>query len=274
MAENQVNKITKKDLFQAYNKWYWLCEVSHCYDRMQSLSFCSSIQNVLRKLYPNDDDYKEALLRHLQFFNTEGTIGSVIHGISISLEEEKAGNPDEISDEMIIALKTGLMGPVAGIGDTLIWGTLKPICLALATTLALSGNLIGAFFVLLFPIGGYFIGLYMCKLGYSLGRTAISKLIQSGLMNHIIDACSILGLMMMGALSAGYVSLTTTAGFQLSNSDPILLQNILDGIMPGLLPFALITGIYFYMKKKGQKYGGILILIIVASIVLAFLDIV
>lgn len=52
-------------------------------------------------------------------------------------------NPDDISGEMIIALKTGLMGPIAGIGDTLIWGTLKPICLALATTMALSNNLIG-----------------------------------------------------------------------------------------------------------------------------------
>lgn len=267
------NKITKKELFQAYNKWYWYCEVSHCYDRLQSLSFCNSISHVLRKLYPEDEDYKEALRRHMQFFNTEGTIGSVIHGITISLEEEKS-EMDEISGEMIIALKTGLMGPVAGIGDTLIWGTLKPICLALATTLALSGNLIGAFFVLLFPLAGYFIGYYMCRLGYSLGRNAISKLIQSGLMNRIIDACSILGLMMMGALSASYVSLTTTAGFKLANSDPILLQNILDGIMPGLLPFALISGIYFYMKKKGPKYGGILIGIIVASLVLAFFDIV
>ena len=72
-------------------------------------------------------------------------------------------NPDDISGEMIIALKTGLMGPIAGIGDTLIWGTLKPICLALATTMALSNNLIGAFFVLLFPLAGYFIGVYMCK---------------------------------------------------------------------------------------------------------------
>lgn len=272
-AAVKKSKITKKELFRAYNKWYWLCEVSHCYDRLQSLSFCASIQNTLRKLYPNDEEYQEALLRHLQFFNTEGTIGSVIHGITMSLEEEKAANK-EISGEMIIALKTGLMGPVAGIGDTLIWGTLKPICLALATTMALSNNLIGAFFVLLFPLAGYFIGYYMCRLGYSLGRNAISKLIQSGLMNRIIDACSILGLMMMGALSASFVSLTTTAGFKLENSDPILLQNILDGIMSGLLPFAVITGIYFYMKKKGTKYGGILIGIIIASLILSFFDIV
>lgn len=91
-AAVKKSKITKKELFRAYNKWYWLCEVSHCYDRLQSLSFCASIQNTLRKLYPNDEEYQEALLRHLQFFNTEGTIGSVIHGITMSLEEEKAAN--------------------------------------------------------------------------------------------------------------------------------------------------------------------------------------
>lgn len=275
MTENKVeNIITNKDVFQAYNSWYWLCEVSHGYDRMQALAFCSSLQNVLRKMYPNDDDYQQALIRELQFFNTEGTIGAVLQGITISLEEEKSKNIDEISDEMIVALKTGLMGPIAGIGDTLIWGTIKPICLALATTLALSNNLIGAFLVLLFPISGYFIGLYMCKLGYSLGKTAISKLIQSGLMSHIVDACSILGLMMMGALSAGYVSITTTAGFQLENSEPILLQNILDGILPGLLPFALIIGIYFYIKKKGSSYGLLIVAIIIICLVLAFFDIV
>lgn len=275
MSENIVdNKVTKRDIFKAYNKWYWLCEVSHGYDRMQALAFCSSLQNVLRKMYPNDDDYQQALLRHMQFFNTEGTIGSVLQGITISLEEEKAKSKEEISDEMIVSLKTGLMGPIAGIGDTLIWGTIKPICLALATTLALSNNLIGAFFVLLFPISGYFIGLYMCKLGYSLGRIAISKLIQSGLMNHIVDSCSILGLMMMGALSAGYVSLSTTAGFKLENSDPILLQNILDGILPGLLPFALIISIYFYIKKKGSNYGILIVVIIAICLVLAFFDIV
>ena len=106
---------------------------------------------------------RQALQRHLTFFNTEGTIGSVIHGITLSLEEETSMNPDDISGAMILALKTGLMGPIAGIGDTLIWGTLKPICLAFATPMALSNTLIGAFFVLVFPLAGYFIGLYMCK---------------------------------------------------------------------------------------------------------------
>ncbi|MFR3672865.1 MAG: PTS system mannose/fructose/sorbose family transporter subunit IID [[Clostridium] innocuum] len=59
-AAVKKSKITKKELFRAYNKWYWLCEVSHCYDRLQSLSFCASIQNTLRKLYPNDEEYQES----------------------------------------------------------------------------------------------------------------------------------------------------------------------------------------------------------------------
>lgn len=88
-AAVKKSKITKKELFRAYNKWYWLCEVSHCYDRLQSLSFCASIQNTLRKLYPNDEEYQEALLRHLQFFNTEGTIGSVIHGITMCWKKKR-----------------------------------------------------------------------------------------------------------------------------------------------------------------------------------------
>lgn len=273
MNENG-SKLTKKDLRSAYIRWRLLAEVSHSYERYQSLSMAVTLSKPLRKLYSDDEEFKQALMRHMQFFNTEATIGAVILGIVLSLEEDRANGAD-IPEEVISSLKTGLMGPMAGIGDTLYWGTIKAICFSLAATMALSGNYIGMVIaLLLFPICGFSLGYAMWSMGYKIGRMSISKIMQSGVVNKIIQACNILGLMMMGALSASYVTLTTTAQLELENSDPILVQQILDDIIPGLLPLAVIAVIYFAMKKKGMKFNLYLITIIVLSLVGSFFGIV
>ena len=112
-------------------------ELSNSYERLQALAFCNAIAKALKKLYKDDEEaYKEALKRHLQFYNSEGTLGALIHGVTLSMEEQKAmGN--EIPGEVITGLKTGLMGPIAGIGDTIVPGTVKPIVFALACSFAL-----------------------------------------------------------------------------------------------------------------------------------------
>lgn len=134
VIQEQEQKLTKKDLRGVYNTWYFSTELSNSYERLQALAFCNAISKPLRKLYKDDDKYEEALKRHLQFYNSEGTFGSMIHGITLSMEEQKSNGAD-IPAEVITGIKTGLMGPVAGIGDTIIWGTLKPIILALVVHL-------------------------------------------------------------------------------------------------------------------------------------------
>ena len=160
VIQEQEQKLTKKDLRGVYNTWYFSTELSNSYERLQALAFCNAISKPLRKLYKDDDKYEEALKRHLQFYNSEGTFGSMIHGITLSMEEQKSNGAD-IPAEVITGIKTGLMGPVAGIGDTIIWGTLKPIILALGCTFAMQGQALGAFIPYLFPLFGYLIGWYL-----------------------------------------------------------------------------------------------------------------
>ena len=87
----QEQKLTKKDLRGVYNTWYFSTELSNSYERLQALAFCNAISKPLRKLYKDDEKYKDALKRHLQFYNSEGTFGCMIHGIVLSMEEQKAG---------------------------------------------------------------------------------------------------------------------------------------------------------------------------------------
>lgn len=268
MSENKTEtrvQLTKKDMTISYLKWYFTTEASNSYERLQALTFCASISNCLKKLYTKKEELSEALKRHLQFYNSEGTFGCLIHGIVCSMEEEKA-NGGDVPAEAITGLKTGLMGPLAGIGDTLIWGTAKPIIYGLGVSFAMEGSALGAFIPFLFPLIGFIIGYNMWMLGYRVGKSSIQSILQSGLINELITGASILGLFMMGALGSSYVKLTIPIEITMKNANPIVIQNILNNICPGLLPLGCILAIYYYFKKKGQNYNMVLLSIIAISL--------
>ena len=251
-------RLTNKELFRTYLRLYITNEMSNSYERLQALNFCITMAPHLKKWYGDrKEEYIEALQRHLQFYNTESTIGSVICGIVLSMEEKKAQG-ENFPAEAITGIKTGLMGPMAGIGDSLIRSTLKSTILAIACTLALAGNAIGAFFPLLYPTIMIIVGYYMLKLGYDIGRDAVTKVLRSGVFAKIINATGILGMFMMGALSSSYVKVKTPLSFQMENAaKAVVVQDLLDGIIPGLLPLCAVFGIYWYLSKGGRKYSAL-----------------
>lgn len=276
MAEEEKGQqiLTKKDVNKAWRTWWLYAEVQSNNVVFQGLSHMLSLMDSLRKLYPDDDDYREALKRNSQFYNTEGTIGAVVNGMTLSMEEERATG-ENVPDEVMYSMRTALMGPMAGIGDSLVWGTCKTISLSIATTFALSGNLLAVPAALMFPLVTYFIGRWLYGLGYDLGRTAVMNMLKSGIMDKIIMACGMLGLMVMGALSAENVALEIATEFTLENAaDPISIQGMIDAVAPGLLPLAVIGLISLYLKKHNNKYGLLILAIIGLSIVASFFGIV
>lgn len=102
---------------------------------MQAPSFCTSLVPALKKFYPGEENkprYIEALKRNMTFFNTEAHWGGgPILGLTLALEEKKSRNYEAIPGEVIMNLKTGLMGPLAGIGDTISWSTLMYLLIGL-----------------------------------------------------------------------------------------------------------------------------------------------
>lgn len=270
---NTENKLSNKLLNRAFARWFFTAEVSNSFERLQALMFCNSIIPALDELYKeNPEEKKLAYERHLQFYNSEATFGSLILGITMSMEEERAkGAP--IEDEAITGIKTGLMGPMAGIGDTLIWGTLKPIILGIAVSFALQGNPLAALIPFLFPLAIYLIGANNVRLGYKLGRESVVRMMQDGAINRIIHSASILGLFMMGALSSAYVKVSTPIVFNFKNTDPMVLQDILDNIIPGLLPLLAIFSIYYYFKTKDTNYTKVLFFILLISLICGFFGI-
>lgn len=266
--------ITKKELRKAWFIWYLGAELSNSYERLQSLIFCASMIPVLKKLYPKKEELSEGLKRHLSFFNTEGIAGSIVQGISIAMEEQRAIANDSTQDSMITSIKTGLMGPVAGIGDSIVWAAIMPIIIALFLPFAIQGSSLGAIMPILLYTGiSMLIGYFLCVRGYTIGRNSILQLLQNGKIKDLIEGAAVLGLFMMGALAASYINIKTPMEIAVENSQPIILQQILDSIVPGALELFAVFSIYYYMKKKGPNYNIIMVTILIVSVITSILGI-
>ena len=252
--------ITDKDLHKSWLRWWYANEIPHTYDRMIAPSFLWAITPTLRKLYKKEEDLQEAYIRHTQFYNTQAVWGGgTILGITTSLEEarakEMASDTEEgtVNTDIISNTKVGLMGPLAGIGDAIDSGTVQYILIAIALPWAQSGSAAGALFPWIsFTILTYLYGLYFTKFGFRLGRTAASEIIGGRNIRKIIDGLSVLGLFMMGILAASYVKVTSTLSWTISGKE-FILQELLDKILPGVLPLVTVLGVYFYFSKKGLQ---------------------
>lgn len=269
----QTNVLTKRDITKAWFI-YWLgAEVSNSYERLQSLIFCASMTPIIKKLYPQKEEQVEALKRHLNFFNSEQTFGAVIQGVAIAMEEQKTrGEP--ISDSSITGIKTGLMGPLAGIGDSVVWAAIMPLLIAIFIPFAANGSAMGGIMpVVLYTVITMAISYGLAHKGYTLGRESIIGLLQGGKIKELIYGANVLGLIMMGALSASYVKITSPLKISALEGSEVVVQQILDSIAPGLLPLAAVFSIYFYLVKKGPRYTTILLSVVVLSVVCSLLGI-
>jgi len=265
--------LQKKDITKVMWIYYGGAELSNSYERLQSLVFCSSMIPVLKKLYPDKADLSAALQRHLIFFNSEATMGSVIHGIAIAMEEEKSQG-GKIADASITGIKTGLMGPLAGMGDAIVWAAIMPIIIGIFLPFAQQGLAIGGILpLILYPTITIAISYYLIHKGYRLGKASIMSLLQGGNMQSIIFTANVIGLIMMGALTASYVTITTPFVLAVSGGADVVMQDILDMVLPGLLPLIAVFGMYWFLTKKGPRYNIILISVVIFSLVASFLGI-
>lgn len=194
-------------------------------------------------------------------FITESGFGMVIHGIILAMEEERAKGAD-ISDDAFVSIKSALMGPLAGFGDTIMDATIRTLNIAIFQPLAMQGMLIAPIISGLIQICGKpLAGAIMLPLGYKMGTDAVDKLLDNGGFKKLMSAASILSMFIMGSMSYSYVSLKSTLTI-----GSVELQNILDSILPGMLPLALVLGIYYLMTKKNVSATWIILSIMVIGI--------
>lgn len=248
----EYKKLSPKTLFRSWLTWFFFNGSSQSGERMQGIAFCHSMLPVIDELYKNKDDKAQALKRHLVLFNVEPQIGSVINGVTAAFEEQRANGAD-IDDDTINTVKVALMGPLSGIGDTLVPGTLIPILLAIAIGITKTAGVAGPlFYALVYPT---IIGLaswYLYKFGYNAGLGGIQDIMQSGRIDALTNALNVLGLLVMGALSASYINLTTTVKYT-SGEMAIEFQKILDSIFPGILSILAVILVWYLLSIRKKS---------------------
>ena len=264
----QEKRITNKDLMKVWWRWVFFQEASVSYERLQAPGFFYAISPVLVKLYgDNPEELTAACKRHMQFYNSEPYCGLAIHGITLALEEERA-NGAPISDEAINSLKTGLMGPLAGLGDSVRAGTIAPIVTAFCISIGQTGNLIAPFLLegILVAIVWPF-AIWLLKKSYHTGKEGIQEIFSSGKLNWITTMTSTLGGITLGALAASYVTLSSPLEFVLGKGSKIALQaDVLDVILKNILPLSMVLLSVYLLNKKVSAVKIILILAAVCAL--------
>ncbi|PVX39283.1 PTS system IID component (Man family) [Pasteurella langaaensis DSM 22999] len=250
---SEKKQLTAGDIRSTYWRSTFLLG-SFNFERMQAIGFCVSMIPTIKRLYSAKEDQAAALKRHLEFFNTQPWIGSAIMGVTAAMEQEKA-NGAAIDNAAISGVKVGLMGPLAGVGDPIFWGTLRPVLAALGAGLALSGSILGP---LLFFIGiNIFRALtrwYGFKYGYQKGTEIVSDM-SGGRLQKVTQGASILGLFVMGALVSKWTSINIP--LELSRYTNVMgeevvttVQSVLNDLLPGLAALLLTFLCMWLLRKK------------------------
>lgn len=267
-------KLDRGDVLRAFWLWTFFSHANYNYERLQGTAFAQAMTPIIRKLYDTPDEIKAALKRHLVFFNTEPNVGGVIHGAVIAMEEQRANGAD-ITDDDINAVKSGLMGPLAGIGDSISQGTITPILLSIGIGIAAAGQPFGAvlYFVLEVAIM-VLLAYFFWFQGYDRGREGVTSMLRSGLLDRVLTGAGVLGNMVMGALTFQFVNiyLTLSWNIDVGGGQSKLFdvnRDLLGAIMPGLLPLAFTLLTWWLLARRRVSPIWLLVVYVVIAMLAA-----
>ncbi len=250
-------KLDKKVLNQMAWRSLFL-QGSFNYARMQAAGWLYGIIPGLKKIHTDKEDLAASMGHNLEFFNTHPFLVTFVMGIVLSLEQQKA----DIAT--IRAVRVAAMGPLGGIGDAIFWFTLIPIAAGISANLALEGNIAGPFvFLAMFNIVHFGVRYWLMHWSYDLGVNAIDALTKHA--KEFTRAASILGVMVVGALTSVYGGTATKLVLNPDAAEPVIIQEVLDGIMPKLIPLG-ITLLLYYLIKRGWSPVKCILLVLVLGL--------
>ena len=247
----EIKKISKKTLTKSFHHWYYGHLTCFSQEHMQTFGYLTSMLPIIEELYNDKESQKKAMQTYTAFFNTEPQLGTIVVGVTAGLEEARA-NGESVD---------------AGIGDSLIVGTLIPVLLGIALGLSTDGSPVGAiFYIIVWNLLAYFGMKFAYFKGYELGDKAVEFLVgPQGI--AIRKAIGIVGGMVIGAVAATWVSVKTS--FQLGSAKHpyLVLQNQLDAVYPGLLTAIFIVFCWWLMAKKNMSPIKVMLLLVVIAFV-------
>lgn len=269
MEEKKKGLIPRSALMKAWLIWETFPQTCYNYERMMGQVVAHMFAPLVKHLYKDEPEKrKELMKRESEFFNVHIEFGACILGMTAALEEQKAMGED-IPSEFITNIKTSLMGPLAGVGDTIWQGVVIPILLAICIDITRSGdgNIWGSvIYAVLIIAMAYGLSYANFMFGYRAGSEAIMDFLEKGTLNKILKGASVMGCMVMGGLIVNYVSCVCGIEIQSSTSVFNLQTDLFDTVMPNILPLAVTMGVYGLLKKRWSSIKIILLIIAIGII--------
>lgn len=260
MNKQEENKLFKEMFFSSF-----ILENCYNYERQQALGYAVAMWPAIKRFYKTKEAQAQALVRHMEIFNTTPHLVSFIMGVTAAIEK-KASETKNFDYSIINNVKVGLMGPLAGIGDSFFWGTIRVIATGIALSMAQQGNILAPIvFLVLFNVPHLIIRYFGTAWGYKFGVSMISNAGDMNIMQKISKAANIVGLAVVGAMTASMVDLKTAFSFTIS-AQAFEIQKYLDQIFPGILALGYTMLMFYFLQKKKSATFLLLFTIVFAFV--------
>ena len=267
----QDKKLTKQDL----NRIFWNIQsisFSYNYEKLQTIGFAHCMIPVLERLYKDADKETriKAMKRHLEFYNSQVNTGALILGVTAALEEKTT----EEEKEAVVSVKAGLMGPFAGLGDSLLKFTWLPICGSIGAAFALQGNIIGPILMfILFNIVNIGSKYFFIHYGYNKGVDLIEQSKNSNIIQRISNIANVVGVMVLGSLIATTVKISTPLVLAVGEQS-IKVQEMFDKVIPNFLTLLFALSIFLLVKIfKGKHTVALIVGMMCVGVIFSMLGI-
>lgn len=247
------------EMKKVFWRWYFFGQAGWNYEKMQGLGYYYSMYPLIDKLYGNSDDAVKASLNELQFFNTNNSMAPLILGVDGAIQESQG----VAANDAVASLKTGMMGPLAGIGDTLFAVIPNTIIGSIASYMALKGNAFALVLWLAYGILRLTIMRSFVAMGYREGVKLISSL--GNRLKKITSAANVLGMTVIGALIPSVITAAFAYTFK-NGAVKITLQSLADQIMPGLAPALVVLFTYWLLGRKKMNSTRVTLILILVGI--------
>lgn len=260
-----MKKLSKKTLNTTFWRWWYGNLTCFSHEHMQTFGYMWAMLAVIKELYPDDHKKQEKIMEcYHPFFNTEPEVGAIVVGITCGLEEARFDGAEGVDDDMINGIRAGLMGPIAGIGDSLLIGTYIPILLGIALGLAEGGSPIGPlFYIIVWNVTEILFERWIFKKGYELGGNAVEVLVGDQA-TAFREAVMVLGQVIVGAMAASWVTVSSPIVIaQDSTGADVTLLSRLDGAFPKLLTCAFVLLAWYLQAKRNLSAVKVLILFMI-----------
>ena len=266
------NKLTKRDYTKTTLRAYFL-QNGFNYSNYQGLGYGLVVYPAFKKLYGDDKDrLAKELNDNCEFYNTNPNLLPFITSIHLAMAE------NDMSYDEIRGIKMALMGPLAGIGDSLSQFCIAPLFSTIFAAMAMDNIwLAPIFFLLAENITLVTIKLVMGAYGHRLGTSMIDKLSEK--MGIISEAASMIGVTVIAGLAAAFVKMNVGINFAAgevaegAKQSVVNIQAMLDKVAPALLPILYTILMYYLIKKKGWTTYKLVILTVILGVALSYFNI-